>query len=85
MMGMTTALLALAAATVTSATNLFVSDYAGNITSFALTENHGNYSLAQTFQNTVSRLTCIHHREHLRHTLTLLPLASRNVLPTHRG
>ena len=52
MPSVTNALFALAAVAVTSATNLFVSDYAGNITSFALTETHGNYSLKQTFQNT---------------------------------
>lgn len=44
------ALLALSAAAV-SATNLFVSDYSGNITSLSLTENNGTYVLNQTFLN----------------------------------
>ncbi|KAH9827376.1 Lactonase, 7-bladed beta-propeller, partial [Teratosphaeria destructans] len=40
-------LLALAAQAVT-ATNLFVSDYAGHITSLSLTAPHGTYALRQT-------------------------------------
>ncbi|KAK3625453.1 hypothetical protein LTR56_014292 [Elasticomyces elasticus] len=42
----------LAAAAAVSATNLFVSDYGGNITTFALTANNGTYALDQTFQTT---------------------------------
>ena len=37
---------------IASATNLFISDYSGTITSVALTEKNGNYSLEQTFTNT---------------------------------
>ncbi|KAF2764409.1 putative isomerase YbhE [Teratosphaeria nubilosa] len=43
-------LLALTARAVT-ATNLFVSDYAGQITSFSLTAKNGAYALDQTFVN----------------------------------
>jgi 6-phosphogluconolactonase (cycloisomerase 2 family) len=45
-----TALLALSAA-IASAENLFVSSYAGNITSLSLTETGGNYSLVPTAYN----------------------------------
>lgn len=44
--------LALSAAATTSATNVFVSDYAGHLTSFALNEQPGNYSLTQISQST---------------------------------
>lgn len=43
--------LVLALATTVSATNLFVSSYAGNITSLSLTERHGTYQLEKTFYN----------------------------------
>lgn len=43
--------LLLAAANVCAATNLFVSSYAGNITSLSLTESSGKYSLSKTFYN----------------------------------
>lgn len=36
-----------AAASVARATNLFVSDYAGNITTLELTARHGNYHLSK--------------------------------------
>ncbi|KAK4543377.1 hypothetical protein LTR36_005520 [Oleoguttula mirabilis] len=47
-----TALLALSAAATVSATNLFVSDYSGNITTLSLTAKNGTYALNQTFQTT---------------------------------
>ncbi|KAI5203918.1 3-carboxy-cis,cis-mucoante lactonizing enzyme [Aureobasidium subglaciale] len=40
-----------AAASLTAATNLFVSDYSGNITTLSLTEHGGHYSLTKTFAN----------------------------------
>ena len=47
-----TILLALtAAAAKVSATNLFVSDYAGSVTSFSLTARNGTYNLTQTFKS----------------------------------
>lgn len=46
-----TALLLALAAPLCSATNLFVSSYAGNITSLSLTESGGNYNLEKTFYN----------------------------------
>lgn len=42
------AFLALSAASAVSATNLFISDYAGNVTSVSLTESNGTYALNQT-------------------------------------
>ena len=39
------------AATLTSATNLFIADYGGDVTSVSLTEKVGNYSLDKTFTN----------------------------------
>jgi 6-phosphogluconolactonase (cycloisomerase 2 family) len=44
-------LLALAAK-LASATNLFISDYSGEITSVSLTEKGGNYTISRTFTNT---------------------------------
>jgi len=38
------------AATLTAATNLFVSDYSGNVTSFSLSDLNGTYNLNQTFR-----------------------------------
>ena len=46
-----TALLALGA-TAVSATNLFVSDYGGTVTTFSLTANNGTYALNETHQST---------------------------------
>ncbi|TKA73467.1 hypothetical protein B0A55_05951 [Friedmanniomyces simplex] len=43
---------ALSVAATVSATNFFVSDYSGNVTTFSLTANNGTYALAQTFQTT---------------------------------
>lgn len=40
-----------AAASLTSATNLFVASYAGNITTLSLTEANGSYSLDPIFYN----------------------------------
>ena len=48
---MLTALVLCAGATLGAATNLFVSSYAGNITTLSLTENCGKYNLAKTFYN----------------------------------
>src|SRR4051812_15647256 len=40
-----------AAASLTTATNLFVSDYSGHISTLALTEHGGHYSLTKTSAN----------------------------------
>ncbi|KAK3111593.1 hypothetical protein LTR53_013011 [Teratosphaeriaceae sp. CCFEE 6253] len=48
----THSMLAIVAATTVSATNLFVSDYGGNITTFSLTASNGTYDLSKTFQTT---------------------------------
>lgn len=40
-----------AAASLTAATNLFVSDYSGNVTTLSLTEHGGHYSLTKTSAN----------------------------------
>ncbi|KAK3696762.1 hypothetical protein LTR37_017786 [Vermiconidia calcicola] len=44
-------LLFAAAAAVASATNLYIADYAGMITTVSLTESKGNYTLTETFTN----------------------------------
>ncbi|GAB7353491.1 hypothetical protein MBLNU459_g3941t2 [Dothideomycetes sp. NU459] len=44
-------LYAASSAALVSATNLFVSSYAGNITSLSLTERNGSYTLAKTYTN----------------------------------
>lgn len=41
-----------AAASLTAATNLFVSDYSGDVTTLSLTEHGGHYSLTKTSANT---------------------------------
>lgn len=51
MLSLTLTLL-LGAASLSSATNLFVASYAGTVTSLSLTESTGNYSLKETFVST---------------------------------
>jgi len=48
---MSRAFLLLALGVATSATNLFVSSYSGNVTTFSLTESNGTVSLNSTFSN----------------------------------
>ena len=47
-----TLFLALLSATAATATNLFITDYSGDITSVSLTEPGGNYTISKTFTNT---------------------------------
>ncbi|EME38985.1 hypothetical protein DOTSEDRAFT_57285 [Dothistroma septosporum NZE10] len=46
-----TNILALCAATASAATNLFVADYSGNVTTLSLTETNGTYKLEKTSAN----------------------------------